>query len=95
MTPKLLFRLTIFTMAHSLFSFYMTRSITQGKPERDLVSSVPPASVALSLLVMATQVLQQVVTFGFVDITMLLKLLMADWQLASILLRNLMQALQL
>ena len=46
-------------MAHLLSSFYMRRPITQGAPVMDLAPSVPPAGVALSLLLVAAQVLAQ------------------------------------
>ena len=69
-------------MAHLLSSFDMRRPITQGAPVRDLAPSVPPAGVALSLLLLAAQVLPQLAASGLVGINMLVKRLMADWQLA-------------
>ena len=81
-----------FPMAHLLSSFDMRRPITQGAPVRDLASSVPPAGVALSLLLVAAQVLPQLAASGLVGINMLVKRLMADWQLASNLLRTPLQA---
>ena len=81
-----------FPMAHLLSSFDMRRPITQGAPVRDLAPSVPPAGVALFLLRLATQVLPQLATSGLVGINLLVKRLMADWQLASNLLRTPLQA---
>ena len=54
---------------------------------RDLAPSVPPAGVALSLLLLAAQVLPQRAASSFVGINMLIKRLMTDWQFASNLLR--------
>jgi len=76
-------------------SFDMRRPITQGAPVRDLAPSVPPAGVALSLLLVAAQVLPQLAASGLVGINMLVKRLMADWQLASNLLRTPLQAQQM
>ena len=84
-----------FPMAHLLSSFDMRRPITQGAPVRDLAPSVPPAGVALSLLLLTAQVLPQLAAFGLVGINMLVKRLMADWQLASNLLRTPLQAQQM
>ena len=84
-----------FPMAHLLSSFDMRRPITQGAPVRDLAPSVPPAGVALSLLLLAGQVLPQLAASGLVGINMLVKHLMADWQLASNLLRTPLQAKQM
>ena len=95
MTPKPLLRSTIVTMAPLLSSFDMRRPITQGAPVRDLAPSVPPAGVALSLLLLAAQVLPQLAASGLVSINMLVKRLMADWQLASNLLRTPLQAQQI
>ena len=81
-----------FPMAHLLSSFDMRRPITQGAPVRDLAPSVPPAGVALSLLLLAAQVLPQLAASGLVGINMLVKSLMADWQLAGNLLRAPLQA---
>ena len=81
-----------FPMAHLLSSLDMRRPITQGAPVRDLTPSVPPAGVALSLLLVAAQVLPQLAASGLVGINMLVKRLMADWQLASNLLRTPLQA---
>ena len=81
-----------FPMTHLLSSFDMRRPITQGAPVRDLAPSVPPAGVALSLLLVAAQVLPQLAASGLVGINMLVKRLMADWQLASNLLRTPLQA---
>ena len=82
-------------MAPLLSSFDMRRPITQGAPVRDLAPSVPPAGVALSLLLLAAQVLPQLAASGLVSINMLVKRLMADWQLASNLLRTPLQAQQI
>lgn len=84
-----------FPMAHLLSSFDMRRPITQGAPVRDLAPSVPPAGVELSLLLVAAQVLPQLAASGLVGINMLVKRLMADWQLASNLLRTPLQAQQM
>ena len=84
-----------FPMAHLLSSFDMRRPIPQGAPVRDLAPSVPPAGVALSLLLVAAQVLPQLAASGLVGIYMLVKRLMADWQLASNLLRTPLQAQQI
>jgi len=84
-----------FPIAHLLSSFYMRRPITQGAPIRDLAPPVSPAGVALSLLLVAAQVLPQLAASGLVGITMLIKRLMADWQLASNLLRSPLQAQQI
>ena len=81
-----------FPVAHLLSSFDMRRPITQGAPVRDLAPSVPPAGVALSLLLLAAQVLPQLAASGLVGINMLVKSLMADWQLAGNLLRAPLQA---
>ena len=84
-----------FPMAHLLSSFDMRRPTTQGAPVRDLAPSVPSAGVALSLLLLAAQVLPQLAASGLVGIYMLVKRLMADWQLASNLLRTPLQAQQI
>lgn len=84
-----------FPMAHLLSSFDMRRPIPQGAPVRDLAPSVLPAGVALSLLLLAAQVLPQLAASGLVGINMLVKRLMADWQLASNLLRTPLQAQQM
>ena len=59
---------------------------------RDLAPSVPPAGVALSLLLLRAQVLTRLATSGLVGINMVVKRLMADLQLASNLLRTPLQA---
>ena len=51
--------LVAFPMAHLLSGFDMRRPITQGAPMRDLAPYVPPAGVALSLLLLAAKVLPQ------------------------------------
>ena len=84
-----------FPMTHLLSSFDMRRPITQGAPVRDLAPSVPPAGVALSLLLLAAQVLPQLAASGLVGINMLVKRLMADWQLAGNLLRTPLHAQQI
>ena len=81
-----------FPMAHLLSSLDMRRPITQGAPVRDLAPSVVPTGVPLSLLLFAAQVLPQRAASGLVGINMLVKRLMADWQLASNLFRTPLQA---
>ena len=84
-----------FPMAHLLSSLDMRRPITQGAPVRDLAPSVAPTGVALSLLLLAAQVLPQRAASGLVGINMLVKRLMTDWQFASDLLRTPLQAQQI
>jgi len=74
-------------MAHLLSNFDMRRPITQGASVRDLAPSVPTARVALSLLLLAAKVIQQRAASSLVRINMLVKCLMAGWQLACNLLR--------
>ena len=76
-----------FPVAHLLSSFDMRRPITQGASVRDLAPSVPTARVALSLLLLAAKVLPQRAASSLVRVNMLVKRLMADWQLACNLLR--------
>ena len=83
-----------FPMAHLLSSFDMRRPITQGASVRDLAPSVPTARVALSLLLLAAKVLPQRAASSLVRINMLVKRLMADWQLACNLLRAPLQLKQ-
>jgi len=84
-----------FPMAHLLSSLDMRRPITQGAPVRDLAPSVAPTGVALSLLLLAAQVLPQRAASGLVGINMLVKRLMTDWQFASDLLRTPLHAQQI
>jgi hypothetical protein len=83
-----------FSMAHLLSSFDMRRPITQGASVRDLAPS-PTARVALSLLLLAAKVLPQHAASSLVRVNMLVKRLMAGWQLASNLLRTPLQAQQI
>ena len=84
-----------FPMAHLLSSFDMRRPVTQGAPVRDLAPSVAPTGVALSLLLLAAQVLPQRAASSLVGINMLVKRLMTDWQFASDLLRTPLHAQQI
>ena len=83
-----------FPMAHLLSSLDMRRPITQGAPVRDLAPSVPPAGVALSLLLVAAQVLPQLAALALVSIHVLVKRFMAYRQLACYLLRAPLQLQQ-
>lgn len=76
-------------------SFDMVGPMTRGAPVRDLALSVPPAGEALSLLLMAAQVLPKLATFGLAGINMLVMRPMFDWQLAKNLLRTPLQAQQI
>ena len=84
-----------FPVAHLLSSFDMRRPITQGESVRDLAPSFPPARVALSILLLAAKVLPQRAASSLVRVNMLVKRLMADWQLASNLLKTPLQAQQI
>ena len=84
-----------FPVAHLLSSFDMRRPITQGASVRDLAPSVPTARVALSFLLLAAKVLPQRAASSLVRVNMLVKRLMADWQLACNLLRAPLQAQQI
>ena len=74
-------------MTHLLSELNMHRSVAQGASVRDLAPSVPTARLALSLLLLAAKVLPQRAASSFVRVNMPVKRLMADWQLASNLLR--------
>ena len=76
-----------FPVAHLLSSFDMRRPITQGAPMWNLAPPVPPARIALSLLLLAAKVLPQRAASSLVRVNMLVKRLMADWQLTCNLLR--------
>jgi hypothetical protein len=79
----------VLPLAHLLSSFDMRWLITQVAPVRDLAPSVPFAGVAVSILLLAEQVvLQQLAAYGLVGINLLVKRLMADWHFGSNLLRN-------
>jgi len=73
----------------------MHRPVAQGASVRNLAPSFPTARVALSLLLLAAKVLPQRVASSFVLVNMPVKRLMADWQLASNLLRTPLQAQQM
>jgi len=74
-------------MTHLLPKLNMHRPVAQGASVRNLAPSVPTARVALSLLLLAAKVLPQRAASSFVRVNMPVKRLMADWQLASNLLR--------
>ena len=76
-----------FPVSHLLSSFDMRRPITQGASVRDMAPSVPTARVGLSLLLLAAKVLPQGAASSHVRVNMLVKRLMADWQLACNMLR--------
>jgi len=75
-------------MALLFSSSDMRRLTTQAAPVRDLAPLVPPAGVVLSLLLLEAQVLPQLATSCLVGINVMVKGSIADWQLASNLLRT-------
>jgi hypothetical protein len=81
-------------VAYLLSSFAMRRSITQGESVRNLALSAPTTHLALSTLLLAAKVFLQRTASNLFRVNMLVKCLMADWQIACNLFRAPLQFTQ-